>query len=301
MTPKLQAIETMYRGCRMRSRTEARWAVFFDAAGIEWQYEVEGYNLDGQYYLPDFWLPELKTYVEAKPTEVAAVEAAPLLLGLEQAAGCKALFAIGSPTVGSDHFYGVEHNQGQGALVIDLEFLKQCLFCDRLCFESRPCPCLGAARVVREPRRGTSRLLHALGEAQRARFEHGENGIPRPYKRRTATGERDIFLEIENNNLDKADFRPWRDGIRRSEDPVAMDGGEADVLFAWVDAENLRHLQESVERTRFVGKPVFVAFASEELLRHFDSIGRLADVAVVTPDVQAAWRLFAGWQDNRIQ
>lgn len=54
----IRAIETSYDGCRFRSRLEARWAVFFNAAGIEWQYEPEGFVLsDGSWYLPDFYLP----------------------------------------------------------------------------------------------------------------------------------------------------------------------------------------------------------------------------------------------------
>lgn len=54
----IKAIETRYKGYRFRSRLEARWAVFFDALGIEWQYEPEGFELsDGTRYLPDFWLP----------------------------------------------------------------------------------------------------------------------------------------------------------------------------------------------------------------------------------------------------
>ncbi len=67
----VKAIETQYKGYRFRSRLEARWAVFFDALGIEWQYEVEGYELpDGTRYLPDFFLPGFHTqhgiYVEVK-------------------------------------------------------------------------------------------------------------------------------------------------------------------------------------------------------------------------------------------
>jgi hypothetical protein len=60
------AIETVYRGYRFRSRMEARWAVFFDVAGIEWQYETQGYEVDDHRYLPDFWLPESKDWVEVK-------------------------------------------------------------------------------------------------------------------------------------------------------------------------------------------------------------------------------------------
>jgi len=59
-------IETDYKGCRFRSRLEARWAVFFDALDIEWDYEPEGFELDGTRYLPDFWLPGIDIWVEVK-------------------------------------------------------------------------------------------------------------------------------------------------------------------------------------------------------------------------------------------
>jgi hypothetical protein len=66
----MKAIETEYRGYRFRSRLEARWAVFFDACRIEWEYEPEGYELtNGTRYLPDFWLPKFHggIFVEVKP------------------------------------------------------------------------------------------------------------------------------------------------------------------------------------------------------------------------------------------
>lgn len=50
----IQAIETHYAGHRFRSRLEARWAVFFDTLGIRWEYEPQGYVIDGTPYLPDF-------------------------------------------------------------------------------------------------------------------------------------------------------------------------------------------------------------------------------------------------------
>ena len=53
----MKAIQTEYKGYLFRSRLEARWAVFFDACGVHWEYEPEGYDLgDGIYYLPDFLL-----------------------------------------------------------------------------------------------------------------------------------------------------------------------------------------------------------------------------------------------------
>lgn len=54
---EIKPIETYYKGYRFRSRAEARWAVFFDACNVEWEYEPEGYDLgDGLGYLPDFLL-----------------------------------------------------------------------------------------------------------------------------------------------------------------------------------------------------------------------------------------------------
>ena len=48
-------IETEYNGYLFRSRLEARWAVFFDALGVDYEYEPEGFKLpSGDCYLPDF-------------------------------------------------------------------------------------------------------------------------------------------------------------------------------------------------------------------------------------------------------
>lgn len=67
MEQNIKPIETLYNGYRFRSRLEARWAVFFDAAGIEYEYEQEGFIAqDGTKYLPDFYLPKSDTYVEVK-------------------------------------------------------------------------------------------------------------------------------------------------------------------------------------------------------------------------------------------
>lgn len=60
-------IQTEYDGYLFRSRLEARWAVFFDNAGIDYEYEPEGFDLNGEYYLPDFYLPDFEIYVEIKP------------------------------------------------------------------------------------------------------------------------------------------------------------------------------------------------------------------------------------------
>lgn len=64
----IKAIETEYDGYKFRSRLEARWAVFFNAAKIHYDYEPEGYEIgDGEKYLPDFYLPQFQIFVEIKP------------------------------------------------------------------------------------------------------------------------------------------------------------------------------------------------------------------------------------------
>jgi len=61
-------IQTRYAGRYFRSRTEARWCVFFDAMNLRWEYEPEGYILGaGKAYLPDFWIPEWRAWFEVKP------------------------------------------------------------------------------------------------------------------------------------------------------------------------------------------------------------------------------------------
>jgi len=65
---KIKAIETRYNGRKFRSRHEARWALFFDECDTTYSYEPEGFNLGALgCYLPDFYLPEKKLWVEVKP------------------------------------------------------------------------------------------------------------------------------------------------------------------------------------------------------------------------------------------
>lgn len=66
MSESIKAIETKYNGYRFRSRLEARWAVFFDLIGLKYEYEIEGYEMDGIMYLPDFYIPSLSRWLEIK-------------------------------------------------------------------------------------------------------------------------------------------------------------------------------------------------------------------------------------------
>jgi hypothetical protein len=71
----MKSINTIYNGNYFRSRLEARWALFFDKAGITYEYEPEGFTNGVESYLPDFYLPEAwmrnhtqGIYIEIKPT-----------------------------------------------------------------------------------------------------------------------------------------------------------------------------------------------------------------------------------------
>lgn len=64
----MQAQPAIYSDFRFASTLEARWACFLDLMGVAWQYEVGAYDIGGRVYIPDFWLPELKIWLEIKGT-----------------------------------------------------------------------------------------------------------------------------------------------------------------------------------------------------------------------------------------
>ncbi|MGJ9384308.1 hypothetical protein [Salipaludibacillus sp. CF4.18] len=58
------ANETEYKGYKFRSRLEAQWAVFFETMNFAWEY-IKPRNIEAKnIYLPDFYLPERKTWIE---------------------------------------------------------------------------------------------------------------------------------------------------------------------------------------------------------------------------------------------
>ena len=70
-------IQTRAYGHFFRSRLEARWAVFFTRMGLKWEYEPEGFDVNGELYLPDFrvWTPQGKPiWREIKPSHIAKDE-----------------------------------------------------------------------------------------------------------------------------------------------------------------------------------------------------------------------------------
>lgn len=94
----IKSLPSYWKGTVFRSRIEARWAVFFDVIKLRWEYEPEGFVLDdGTWYLPDFWLPEMKRWVEVKPEIGATDSERAKIEGLVKGSGYGCLLLSGSP------------------------------------------------------------------------------------------------------------------------------------------------------------------------------------------------------------
>lgn len=143
MIPK----ETIYKSYRFRSRLEARWAVFFDKLNIVWEYEFDGYDLNGKSYsyLPDFWLPTQEYFVEIKgahPTRDEENKARLLALNLNK----KVLLFYGSIWIpGVDDTY--QNDRYGGGEVI--ETIEKGAYCYdpsdvSLIVDDTASPCYGA-------------------------------------------------------------------------------------------------------------------------------------------------------------
>jgi len=84
---KIKAIETYYNGYNFRSRLEARWAIFFDEIGLDYEYEREGYEVaPGSWYLPDFFIDSCWIEIKHKDYEDsdAVDKMGQLVSGLQQ-------------------------------------------------------------------------------------------------------------------------------------------------------------------------------------------------------------------------
>lgn len=185
MKAEIKPIETEYKGYRFRSRLEARWAVFFDAIGAEWEYEPEGFELyDGTRYLPDFLLHNVRgrgkedIYVEIKGVlsqdDLHKIELFPepiIIFGQIPDVEFEEGYYNGEPYVlwsfdfrkdGNENFYNLKYSEGDyywtepkagkgGGLVLDYPDNRYDCVDDNL-------------------------TAYAYKKARQARFEYGEHG-----------------------------------------------------------------------------------------------------------------------------
>lgn len=185
VTPR--SLETIYKGYRFRSRLEARWAVFLDAAGIAWTYEPEGFDLgEAGWYLPDFWLPDGAVdglWVEIKPCVPDGAECEKMR-ALTLGAQNHGLILGGN--VGWDEFRGWVFDEGSHGSEEGCDYTLAVILPGQLVLPNRPtCVACGAERYCGESDRceahlpdvlwtRTPRVDDAFTAARSARFEHGE-------------------------------------------------------------------------------------------------------------------------------
>ena len=159
----IKAIETNYQDYRFRSRTEARWAVYFDAIGLKWDYELQGFEFGQVRYLPDFWLPEMKMWAEVKPVEFFPDESAKILL-LARHTGFACLMLVGVPSAKPYDFIEVfEGHKVRG----------ECVICPT---KTNPPVFMNPHGI--DPRKWVG-ISEAVAVARGARFEFGETPIIR--------------------------------------------------------------------------------------------------------------------------
>lgn len=99
MVRTIEAIQTIYDGITYKSRTEARWAVFFKELSLNFKYEQEKIDFeDGVTYLPDFYIEEFDCYFEVKANnDRVVIEEAHKAQRLSKM-NKKVLLAIGAPS-----------------------------------------------------------------------------------------------------------------------------------------------------------------------------------------------------------
>ena len=188
----IKAIQTKYKGYRFRSRLEARWAVFFDAIRLEWQYEPEGFELSsGEWYLPDFWIPlpnhepGAGYWTEIKgtdPTENEKEKARQLAWQ----SGHNTIILVGSPWPGEVHYwkflrpYPRYSTPPEGRIFSD----DPTFSCKAWSTPEKPelyisYPCGAALIAYEDDRYVEADWMKAAKTARSARFEHGE--VPNAY------------------------------------------------------------------------------------------------------------------------
>ena len=187
----MKALDTVYRHYRFRSRTEARWAIFFDLMQIPFVYEKEGFDLNGMYYLPDFWLPHQKVWAEVKSLDPTPeeIEKAIRLSALTQSPVVFLIFAtdIASTIEWSGGFYYLPGKPEREKYVAEWHVCPKCdapnicpaAFCAG--FDCWKCKVrLSPEEVCAIADAGMEmvfvrRITESYQAAMQARFEHGEN------------------------------------------------------------------------------------------------------------------------------
>ena len=219
----IKPIETVYNGYRFRSRLEARWAVFFDALGIEYIYEPEGFTFpDGTNYLPDFYLPKMNTFFEVKG--IMGADDVHKIEQLRAHSGKFVAIGYGDMTFEADSWCGEDEN-GKPLTIPDskdMSCLALCTECQQYYFmgytATWQCRCCGAYDgdghfgVMAEGDLKhiiSDEVKNAITKARQARFEHGESPTREIIKATTDINKEEVlksFFDSFDELKDEIDF-----------------------------------------------------------------------------------------------
>lgn len=197
----IKPIETIYNGYRFRSRLEARWAVFFDSLGVDYEYEPEGFSNNGVLYLPDFlihgveaihcmeWTQDVYVEVEGVPDQASADKVFTFSRGSRQRASGNPdsipIWVVGNIPDPDDYINSMEEQRSQrcektrciknhcslcindfGPLDGDMCFSFSLDYTDHLIFRG--------ADSSYDYGKWSDEIQKAFRKARQARFEHGE-------------------------------------------------------------------------------------------------------------------------------
>ena len=179
MRKNIQSIDTLYRGVYYRSRLEARWAVFFDALDVKFNYEIVGMSFGNVRYLPDFQLPDIMggVHVEIKPQAITKEEQNRLdeIMATTRDADMRLWVIAGYPAQGE---YSIEVNTHDGPA----EFAT-CRRCGRLALLAQDwyhLTCGPGCGCDRWPMTDTGTLRMAHEYATRYKFDHLDASSKQP-------------------------------------------------------------------------------------------------------------------------
>ena len=174
------SVPTLYKGIQFRSRLEARWAIFFDELGIEWDYEPETFETKYGYYMPDFFLPSINRWFIVKGAKISDDESQKVL-ELSRLTAASAIIAEGSIPDWFD-FHKENHQCNYLSMLVNTDGQEGgdwgwmpcfCPECGKFDFQfegryERNCECVNSDGGYYEP--PNPKILRALQKARTAYF-----------------------------------------------------------------------------------------------------------------------------------
>lgn len=178
-----KSIDTFYNGYKFRSRTEARWAIFFDELNIAYDYEPQGFELGDVRYLPDFHLtnglifhqfeptqPD-QVWVEIKPAGELSESERVKIAGFVRQTDGHILLISGQPDINASLRF-IDYHPETNWLITDVRWIE--LQDGQIGLV--PVNLLNNGDLLNQT--NTPRLRHALDKARQARFEFGQTPAP---------------------------------------------------------------------------------------------------------------------------